>query len=89
MFDIILVGCFNKGVDTVVDIFLYRIVYGTFTTRTSCSVIIDTESASTVYEIYIIAHLVKVDIILCSLAKSCLNTTNFGNLTTNMEVDKS
>ena len=59
---LVLVGGIHKGIDTVVDILLDGVVHRTLTRWRTCSVIVDTQSTSTVHEVYVIAHLVQLDI---------------------------
>ena len=85
----VLVGSLNKSIDTVVDILLNGIVYGAFAAWRACSVIVNTESSTTVNEVNIVAHLVKLHIELCRFAQSSLNAAYLGYLTSNMEMNQS
>ena len=42
MWNIILIGCINKGVNTVVDVFLDAIVNRTFATCRTSTIVVDT-----------------------------------------------
>ena len=86
--DIALVGCIYECIDTVVHILLDRVVYGALAAGRAGAVVIYTESATAIYEIYIVAHLVEANIELGCLTESSLNAANLGNLTSDMEVDK-
>ena len=88
MLDIVLVGCINEGIDTIVYILLDRVVYRALAAGRAGAVVIYTESATAIYEIYIVAHLVETNIELGCLTESSLNAANLGNLTSDMEVDK-
>ena len=42
MWNIILIGCINKGIDAVVDIFLNAIVDRTLAACRACAIVVDT-----------------------------------------------
>ena len=88
MLDIVLVGCINECIDTVVYILLDRIVHGALAAGRAGAVVIYTESAATINEIYIVAHLVEIDVELCSLTESRLDAADLGNLASDVEVDE-
>ncbi len=86
--DIVLVGCIYEGIDTVVHVLLDRVVYGAFAAGRAGAVVIYAKSATAIYEIYIVAHLVEADIELGCFTESSLNAADLGNLTSDVEVDK-
>ena len=88
MLDIILVGCIHEGIDTVVHIFLDGVVHGTFAAGRAGAVVIHAKTTTTIYEIYIVAHLVEVDIELCCFAEGSLDAADLGNLASDVEVDE-
>ena len=88
MLDIVLVGCINEGIDTIVYILLDRVVYRAFAAGRTGAVVIYAKTTATIYEIYIVAHLVEVDVELSSLTESRLDAADFGNLASDVEVDE-
>ena len=86
--DIALVGCIYECIDTVVYILLDRVVYGALAAGRAGAVVIYTESATAIYKIYIVAHLVEANIELGCLTESSLDAANLSNLTSDMEVNK-
>ena len=88
MLDIILVGCIHEGIDAVVHIFLDGVVHGTFAAGRAGAVVIHAKTTTTIYEIYIVAHLVEVDIELCCFAEGSLDAADLGNLASDVEVDE-
>ena len=88
MLDIVLVGCINEGVDTVVYILLDRIVHGALAAGRAGAVVIHAKTTATINEIYIVAHLVEIDVELCSLSESRLDAADLGNLASDVEVDE-
>ena len=80
MRQVVLVGSIDEGVDTVVDILLNGVVDAALARRRTCAVIIDAQSAATIHEIDVIAHLVQLDIELRSLAQGGLYAANLSNL---------
>ena len=88
MLDIVLVGCINEGIDTIVYILLDRVVYRAFAAGRTGAVVIYAKTTATIYEIYIVAHLVEVDIELCCFAEGSLDAADLGNLASDVEVDE-
>ena len=88
MLDIVLVGCINESIDTVVYILLDRIVHGAFAAGGAGAVVIYAKTTATINEIYIVAHLVEVDVELSRLTQSRLDAADFGNLASDVEVDE-
>ena len=88
MLDIVLVGCINESIDTVVHILLDRVVYGALAAGRAGAVVIYAKTTTAIYEIYIVAHLVEVDVELCSLTESRLDAADLGNLASDVEVDE-
>ena len=88
MLDIILVGCINESIDTIVYILLDRVVYRAFAAGRTGAVVIYAKTTATIYEIYIVAHLVEVDVELSRLTQSRLDAADFGNLASDVEVDE-
>ena len=86
--DIALVGCIYECIDTVVYILLDRVVYGALAAGRAGAVVIYTESATAIYEINIVTHLVETNVELCCLTESSLDTADFGNLASDVEVDE-
>ena len=80
MRQVVLVGGIHEGVDTVVDVFLDTIVYGTLTRRRARAVIIYTKTTTAIHEVHVIAHLMQLDIELRCLTESSLYTTNLCDL---------
>ena len=52
------------------------------------AVVIHAKTTTTIYEIYIVAHLVEVDIELCCFAEGSLDAADLGNLASDVEVDE-
>ena len=67
--DIVLVCCFHKSVNTVVYILLDGVVNGTFRIAGASTVVVNAESATAVYKLYIETHSVELHIELCGFAK--------------------
>ena len=88
MLDIVLVGCINECIDTIVYILLDRVVYRAFTAGRTGAVVIYAKTTATIYEIYIVAHLVEVDVELSRLTESRLDASDLGNLASDVEVDE-
>ena len=88
MGDVVLVGCIDKGVDAVVHVFLNGVVHRTLTRRRACSVVVHPEAAPTVHKVYVIAHLVQVDVELCRFAERRLYAPDFRYLASDVEVDE-
>ncbi len=86
--DIVLVGCINESIDTVVHILLDRVVYGAFAAGRTGAVVIYAKTTAAIYEIYIVAHLVEVDVELSRLTESRLDAADLGNLASDVEVDE-
>ena len=86
--DIILVGCINEGIDTIVHILLDRIVHGALAAGRTGAVVIYAKTTAAINEIYIVAHLVETNVELCCLTESSLDAANLGNLTSDMEVNE-
>ena len=84
----IAVSGIDEGVDTVVDILLYGVVDTTLAGGRARAVIVNAQTTATVHKVYIIAHLVQLNIELRSLAQGCLNTTNLRNLASDMEMNQ-
>ena len=82
------ISSFNKCIYTVVNILLYRVIDTALAVWRASAVIIDAQTASTIYETYIKAQFVHLDIELWSLTKSCLDTSYLCYLTANMEMNK-
>ena len=62
MWQVVLVGCIDKGVDTVVDIFLDGVVDRRLARWRTRAVIVHAKTTTTVYEVHIITHLMQLDI---------------------------
>ena len=88
MLDIVFVGCINESIDTVVHILLDRVVYGTLAAGRAGAVVINAKTTTAIYEIYIVAHLVEVDVELSRLTESRLDAADLGNLASDVEVDE-
>ena len=88
MVDIVLVGCINECIDTVVHILLDRVVYRAFAAGRTGAVVIYAKTTATIYEIYIVAHLVEVDVELSRFTESRLDAADLGNLASDVEVDE-
>ena len=85
----VLVGCIDKLVNAVVDIFLQGVVDRALTAGATCPVIVDTQSATAVDKVDGIAHLVELDIELGCLAQGCLYASYLCNLAADVEMDQS
>ena len=88
MVDIVLIGCINEGIDTIVYILLDRVVYRAFAAGRTGTVVIYAKTTTAINEIYIVAHLVKVDVELSRLTESRLDAADLGNLASDVEVDE-
>ena len=88
MLNAVAVGSLNECVDTVVDVFLYRVVDAALAVGRACAVVVDAKSASAVNEVNVIAHLVQLYIELRSLSKGCLYAAYLCYLAADVEVDK-
>ena len=64
----VLVCCIDKSIDTVVDILLNAVVDRRFGVAGTCSVIVNTQSATTIDIFDVIAHLMKGNVELSRLA---------------------
>ena len=84
----VLVGRIDKGVHAVVDVLLDGVVHRTFAARRARTVIVDTETTSAVHEVHIVAHLVQLDVELCSLAQGRLYASYLGDLTADVEMNE-
>ena len=84
----VLVGCIDEGIDTVVDIFLDRVVDRALAVGRAGAVVVHSQSAATVDEVHVVPHLVEVDVELSRLTQRGLYTSYLGNLAANVEVDK-
>ena len=80
MRQVILVGCINKGVDTVVDVLLDRVVHTALTRWRTCAVIIDAQTTTAIHEINIIPHLMQLDIELRGFTQSRLDAADLCDL---------
>ena len=88
MRDIVLVCSLHKGVDTVIDILLNAIVDRAFRVAASCTVIVNTKTATTIDELDIVTHGMKLYIELCGLLQCCGYTAYLCYLATDVEVDE-
>ena len=88
MLDVVLVGCINESIDTVVHILLDRVVYRALAAGRAGAVVINAKTTAAINEIYVVAHLVQIDVELCRLAESRLDTADLGNLASDVEVDE-
>ena len=70
------------------DVILDGVVHGTFAAGRAGAVVIHAKTTTTIYEIYIVAHLVEVDIELCCFAEGSLDAADLGNLASDVEVDE-
>lgn len=86
--DVVIIGRFYKGVDAVVDILLNAVIDATFAITASGSVVVDTQTATTIDELDVEAHRVELNIVLSGFAKSCTDTANLVNLATDVEVNE-
>ena len=59
---VVLVSSINKGVDTVVDILLNRLVDRRLARWRACAVVVDTQSTTAVHKVYVVAHFVQLHI---------------------------
>ena len=86
MGDVILIGCFGKGIYTVVHILLYAVVDAALAVAASGAVVVNAQAAAAVHELDIEAHLVQLHVILGHLTQSGADSANLGYLATDMEV---
>ena len=84
----ILIAGIHESRDRVIDIFLNRIIHATFTAGRTGTVIINSQSASNIDKLHIKAHRMKLYIKLRRLTQCRLNTTDFSNLASDMEMDQ-
>ena len=88
MRNIVLIGRLDQGVNNVVDVFLYTIVDRTFRVGRARAVIVHAQSATTIDKFDVEAHFAQLHIVLCHLAQRNADETDFGNLTTDVEVNE-
>ena len=88
MGNIVLVGCLDEGIDAVVDVFLNAIVDAALAVAAAGAVVIDTKAATTIDELDVEAHRMKLHVILCCLAKGGADATYLVDLATDVEMDE-
>ena len=86
MGNLVAVGCLDEGIDTVVDVLLDGVVHRAFRRWRARTVVVHAKSASAVYEVNIVAHLVELHIELRSLPEGGLYAAYLGYLRANVEV---
>ena len=88
MRDVVGIGCLHKGIDAVVHILLNGVVDRTFAVARTTTIVIDTQSSTTINELHTITHLVQLHIEHACLTQGVLDATNLCDLATNMEMDQ-
>ena len=88
MWNIILIGCIDKGIDAVVHVFLDGIVHRTLTVRRPRAVVVHAQAAAAVHKIHVVTHLVQVDVVLGRLAQGRLYAAYLGDLAADVEVNE-
>ena len=86
--NVVFVGSVGKGIDAVVDVFLYGIVHRTLGVARPRAVIVHTQSATAIHELNIKAHAMELHVELCGFAECRRDSANLRNLRTDMEMDK-
>ena len=84
----VFIRSFHKSIDTVIYILLNRVVHRALTVGRTSTVIVDTETTTTIHIFDIISHLMQLDIELRGFSKSRLYAAYLCNLTTNMEMNQ-
>ena len=87
MRQIVLVGCIYEGIDTVIDVFLNRVVDRRLARRRTRTIIINAKTTSTIDKVDVIAHLMQLDIELRGFTEGRLDAADLCNLRTDMEMD--
>ena len=86
--DVVLVGCLDECVDAVVDVLLNAVVDATLAIAASGSIIVDTQAATTIDELNVEAHRMKLNVILCGFTKGSADAANLVDLAADVEVDE-
>ena len=84
--NVVFICCFHERVNAVVDILLNGVVYRTFRVAGTRTIIVYTETTTTVHKLHVEPHSVELHIELCRFAKGGRDTANLCNLRTNVEV---
>ena len=84
----VLISRFDQGVNNVVDVFLHTVIDRAFRIGRARAVIVHSQSATTIDKFDVEAHFAQLHIVLCHLAQRNADETDFGNLTTDVEVNE-